>query len=276
MIYEIYNGPSILHPEVPILGLLSNVDRPSENSKTGNQVQLWILLRDQSPVEGVKTKADVAICGTCPLRGSICYVNHAFGTANVWRSWKRGNVTLGFPPRYKTRFRSLRLGAYGDPAALPIELLTTLVTRFRTWTGFTHLWRDAHPDLRALCMASVETPALAEEANLMGWRSFRIRTSTDETRFKDEALCAHEATHKEITCENCGACNGNQKTFTGNIVTTVHGLPHKIVKFHNLIRQPSQPTRQASYDERTEYDRRRVLHRPEALSQSGAIDPVFP
>ena len=272
MIYEIYQGPSVLQPDVTILGLLSNVDRPSENKKTGNQVQLWIMLRDMHPVEGIKTQSDTAICGTCPLRGDVCYVNPTFAPARVWRSWNQGNVTLGFPPRFKTRFRSLRLGAYGDPAALPIELLKTLVARFRTWTGFTHLWKDAHPDLSALCMASTETAALAEEANLLGWRTFRIRSTSDDARFKDEALCVYEATGNEVTCENCGACNGNQKTFTGNIVTTVHGLPHKIVKFHRL----TQPTPQGIYDRAPEHDRRRVLHRPETLSQSGAVTAVFP
>jgi len=64
----------------PLVAVVTNLDLPSKNRKTGDMAQLYILRSDMRPVEAVTTGADSATCGNCPLRpsqtdGVKCYVN---------------------------------------------------------------------------------------------------------------------------------------------------------------------------------------------------------
>jgi hypothetical protein len=240
MNYVLYEGPSAINTE-PIVAILTGVDRPSQNTKTGNQAQLWVFCANTPPIEAVKDETDVAICGTCPLRKVVCYVNLAHGPQNIWKSWKANPkaFTTGFPPAAQTKRRSIRLTAYGDPGALPIEVIEKCVARFKSHTGYSHLWRE-HPHLQKYIMASVETPELAAEAQALGFRTFRIRGSTEEPRLKGEALCPFESAN--LQCVDCRACNGKTGPFTSNIVVTVHGVGGKIQKFHALTSTAPEKT----------------------------------
>lgn len=81
----VHEGPSPVDGS-PIVGILTGVTSPSANRKTGRMAQLWILPADATPLDAMRTGADAAICGSCPLRGTIgtdgkrrvgraCYVN---------------------------------------------------------------------------------------------------------------------------------------------------------------------------------------------------------
>ncbi len=231
MNYVIFDGPSAINGE-PIVAIMTGVDRPSANEKTGPQVQVWVFRADVPPIQAAKEKTDDAVCGTCPLRAGVCYVNLAHGPQNIWKSWKANpcNFTQGFPPTAQTKRRSVRLTAYGDPGALPLELLEQCVKQFQSFTGYTHLWKE-QPHLQKFVMASVESPELAAEAQALGFRTYRIRNA-GEPRLKGEALCPFEAAN--LQCIDCRACNGKTGAFHSNIVSTVHGIQVKVKKFRQL------------------------------------------
>lgn len=119
----LFEGSSVLDGQPIVVIATLN----SRNSKTGDMVQTWILRSDINPVEASKTKQDASICGGCPHRhslGGACYVNIGQAPLAVWKAYKRGaypHVLEGDNEKYlKGRF--IRLGSYGDPAAVPVSI----------------------------------------------------------------------------------------------------------------------------------------------------------
>lgn len=199
----------------PIVAVLSGLGRRSHNPKTGDMVQLWILAADMAPHVATRTGADEAICGSCPRRPAVaksngltpCYIaRRAFqAPRSVWQSTKLRGPNL---PRALSRLRgrALRFGAYGDPAALPADLVAKLAEAAGSWTGYTHSWRD-RPDLAAWLMASADSTTDAAEAEASGWRYFRADEDRDAAPSADEVQCPAAA--GRATCATCGLCRGN-------------------------------------------------------------------
>lgn len=96
----------------------------------------------------------------------------------------------------------LRLGAYGDPAALPEKVIKSLTKASGKWTGYTH--QHNHTWLQPYCMASVETTLDAMRLQKLGWRTFRQGTNV----LKNEVTCPH-VTHK-VQCIDCKLCDGHK------------------------------------------------------------------
>ena len=93
--YLLYDGPSRLD-RAPIIVLATGIDTPSKNQKTGPMVQTYILRKDISPSEAVRSGADYSICGNCIHRGGhdrkrSCYVEVHKGPTSVWRSFAKKN-----------------------------------------------------------------------------------------------------------------------------------------------------------------------------------------
>lgn len=220
MSYILYEGESLVDKK-PIVVIMTGVDSPSQNSKTGAMAQTYILRSDISPVEAVKTKEDISVCGECPHRGTTCYVNVTQGPTSVWNAYKRGKykpinlIKAGYN-------RSIRLGAYGDPN-VPIEVWDKLLSKARMWTGYTHQPLQA-PGLMKYVQASADTPEEALHYQSLGWKTFRVKVA-GEPLLKGEVLCPNTATGMQ--CSQCGLCNGVQK----NVAIDVHGLKHKIDKY---------------------------------------------
>lgn len=224
MTHLIYEGPSQIDG-APIVVLATGIDTPSTNIKTGPMLQTYILRSDVRPVEALKTKQDSSICGDCPHRGRACYVNVGQAPTAVYDAYKRGNAK-----RESLRFlglnRHVRLGSYGDPCAVPTNVWNDLTKKSVGRTGYTHGWRNS-PDLKNLCMASVDNEAEAVEAQALGWRTFRVKDSA-VPKLKCEAVCpASEESGKKMQCFQCLACSGKQS----NIVINVHGAKWKQAAF---------------------------------------------
>ena len=216
----IWRGPSRLTGE-PIAVVLSGLQR-STNRKTGNAVQVYILVDRAQPNLAAKDGRDAAICGDCPRRrtperGTTCYVNTAF-MGGLAQAMHRPPITVA-EALDACRGRFVRLGAYGDPAAAPLYLWWSLCEVASGWTGYTHQWRS-QPAYRHFCMASVESPGERQEAKRLGWRTFRIRRPATEPLFSrdpdplrqsygGEVVCpASEEAGKRTTCERCLLCSG--------------------------------------------------------------------
>ena len=217
----------------------------SSNRKTGDLIQTWILRQDIHPVEASQSGEDYSICGNCPHRGTpgivkgkptaigrSCYVILAFGVSQVWQAYKRGNYPVATPDMLKRlcRGKIIRIGAYGDPVAVPIEVWHNILQYGTGHTGYTHQWRNAEPTYAELCMASVDSPVEQIEANALGWKTFRVKLA-DQSINSDEMVCpaSKESTEQRIltgkpatiTCEQCKACRGNSAH--NNIVIDGHG-----------------------------------------------------
>lgn len=220
----VYRGRSQLDRK-PIVGILTGLKRPSDNVKTGPMAQLWILREDVAPHLAVKTGEDASVCGDCPLRRSVCYVTMHQAPLSVWKTYKEGGyfpATWSSAVQHIVKQRAVRLGAYGDPVALPFALVETIALYARRYTGYTHQWRrKGAQKYRRYLMASVETEEGLNKARGMGWRTFRVRGPEDEI-MPGEIDCPHY-THG-VTCIECGLCDGwgtsrNRK----DIVVEVHG-----------------------------------------------------
>jgi len=226
MVMVIYEGPSELNGK-PIVGIITGLVAPSSNIKTGPMAQLWILDATTAPHEAVKSGEDESVCGDCPARGKWCYVTTFQGPLSVWRTWKRGgyqglNLEL-------LRGVKLRLGAYGDPVAIPIAVIAEISGAVDSYTGYTHQWRRCDPGFQSFCMASVDTFEDGERAIRHGWRTFRASHDGDDRRLGKEISCpASEEAGNKLTCFDCGACDGRRRPRTkSNIVINVHGAKTK-------------------------------------------------
>lgn len=221
----VYEGPSVLNG-APIVAIITGLVVKSKNTKTGPMSQLWILDATEEPHKAVKTGADESVCGDCPARGKWCYVATFQGPLSIYRTWKRGGY-----PKYRLDGLEgvvLRFGAYGDPAAVPIETIREIGRKVRRFTGYTHAWKYCDSEFRHFCMASVDTLSDQKEAARRGWRTFRV-SSPSEPKLKGEAVCpASEESGRKITCYDCGACDGHRRpTVKSNIVIHVHGSKTK-------------------------------------------------
>lgn len=129
----------------------------------------------------------------------------------------------------------VRIGSYGDPAVVSVDLWADLVERATGFTGYTHLWRNCDKRLQKFCMASVETPAQFAEARADGWTPFFVAPDQEISwlleNYDDLLLCP--ATNTEltarlasrgrgpITCDGCLMCGSRMGKA---IVEKAHGL----------------------------------------------------
>ena len=175
--YVLYKGPSRIDGETIVVILTLQ----STNIKTGNMAQLWIMREDTPPHIAKKQGKDVSICGDCPIKDN-CYVVLFQGPLSVYNAYKRGTYenlwempnALEYALRIDLlKFLSIRFGAYGDPAALPLWLINAITQNCKDFTGYTHSWKR-FPGLSKYFMASVESIALKDKAKNLGFRTFRV------------------------------------------------------------------------------------------------------
>ncbi len=227
----IYEGPSVLNGE-PIVALVNGLTRPSENRGMGPMLQVYILPAGEPPNQAVKSGADAAVCGDCtlrPLNAGVCYVITWQGPARVYKSWIAGNLEPN-PWALMSPAIPVRLGAWGDPAALPDEVLERFLP-FKT-TGYTHQWKR-YPDRMALkrtCMASVETLQEALSARELGYRYFRTRR-VEESSMAEEVDCPKA--YGKAQCYSCRLCSGSESAGK-SISIEVHGSAAKISNYVKL------------------------------------------
>lgn len=218
----VYEGPSLIDGS-DIVAVATGLVRPSENTKTGPMVQVWFLLRSVHPVDGSHSGEDYGICGQCPLRGAgdgalrTCYVRLDAAPRVVWENYRDGKypvVSLHEAEKIMAH-REVRIGAYGEPTAAPIEVSWALTKRARMWTGYTHRWDELSRSGRAgrwpdLLMASVERRDDSERAKRLGWRPF-LALPDDEPLPEGSFLCPAEREDNPLPCIRCGACSGTKK-----------------------------------------------------------------
>lgn len=228
----VWQGLSLIDGQSPILAIATGLSGRSTNPKTGPMAQLWILRADMNPLTAVKSQADSAICGDCGLRGLDgakrgCYVTVAHAPNNIFKTWERGRYATLQPSEVNALLRSnrigLRLGAYGDPAALPHGVIASLVNGLGHWTGYTHAWRN-RPDLAPFVMASADSVDDYEHARALGFRTFRTRLDSQALLPGEIACPASDEMNHRTTCDRCSLCDGSrQLDKRKSIAIIVHG-----------------------------------------------------
>ena len=224
--YIIYRGASMLDGAPIVVVALTN----STNAKTGNMVQTYILVDNGlSPVENARSLADVSICGDCKHRrgmGGACYVNLGQGARAVAAAIVAGNYPSDIlAAQNAAAGRMVRLGTYGDPAAVPANIWKTLLAKAGGRTGYTHQWQSgkASAEIMDLCMASADNAEERAAAKAAGFRTFRVRAANEE-KMPGEFLCpASEEAGRRKLCADCGACDGGLNSRRADPVIIVHG-----------------------------------------------------
>lgn len=272
----LWQGPSV-YDGSPIVVLATGDDVSSGNSKTGAMIQTWILRADMPPHAALALGADASVCGTCPHRPASpggrryrkvrsvdpttgaaryrrkvyypsgprsCYVVVAQAPLGVWRAWRRGSYSDATTPAARRALgggRMVRVGSYGDPAAVPAHVWRELLSGAAGWTGYTHGWRG-RPDLKRYLQASVDSEAEGAEARAAGWRTFRVgaapspgpalvdtftgRVSGPVGRNREILCPASEEAGKRTTCDRCRLCAGAGPGGRLASVASVYIPPH--------------------------------------------------
>ena len=251
--YVLYEGPSQFDGSsiVVILG------RPGTNAKTGSMWQTWILNASMKPSEAAALGLDASVCGDCPLRPFAvreakargekrvpCYVVLVQAPRAIFDGYQRGIYPRITPeqarkllaerivPRKRGRARhrhapygirqSVRLGSYGDPAAVPFEIWERLGVGTGEFSppGYTHGWLREGFDVRQLdyLMASID-PISADQAEALpeNARTYRVIRSGD-TLATNEIECPSK---RGVQCADCLLCAGSSKR-AKNIAILAH------------------------------------------------------
>lgn len=221
-----FNSPIDGSPCVAILTLNCS------NRKTGNMAQVWILRSDINPVEALNTGEDVSICGDCPHRKQAdgsrsCYVNVGQAPNSVYKAYKAGKYVkdpMCLESRKAVKGRSIRFGAYGDPAIIRPIIVDTLIKACKTHTGYTHQWRQSFADaFKGKFMASVDGANDYIDAMLSGWQTFSVVPKGYKP--SNIKLCPATVTNSKATCLTCSLCNGAKTS----VYVEAHGSGAKYV-----------------------------------------------
>lgn len=235
----IYEGPSLIDGG-PIVAILTIPGEPTKaNRKTGAMAQIWIMRSDMDPVTANRIGADTSICGACPLKGIArpdadrgqaegrgCYVVLIQRPLALYRALIEGRLDRIDPERAAEMVEgwAVRVGAYGDGAAVPGDLFERILARARTHTDYTHQLDSAGDARPARSMISVETLEAARSAWARGFRTFRTMLEAEQIDPAREILCpATLEGGQRTTCEECGLCAGLRSRSPKSIAAVIHG-----------------------------------------------------
>lgn len=221
----IYDGPSLYDGE-PIIVLA----HPDHNRKTGTMLSTWVLLRDRPPEDAGYDGGDSSICGSCRYRWDgerrRCYVRLHREPAMLWDKYRDGEYELATDFQRVNPLRMpVRIGSYGDPAAVPTSVWAALAATATRWTGYTHLWRwsGVDPELRHYCMASVDSLEERSEAQDRGWRTFLVLPEGEQGPERDILCPASKLAGRRTTCDCCRLCMGLGIGIDRSIWIPLHG-----------------------------------------------------
>jgi hypothetical protein len=188
-----------------VFSAVTGFTRPSANIKTGDMLQVTILSPSISPKDAKHSGGDSEYCGgennPCPMH-EVCYVLEFQMPEQVWRA-----VHADKPELIPTSPKAIRLGAYGDPAFLPLPLLAEL-TKGKNFTGYTNQWRyGIDTAYSQYCMASVTSLADRSKAKTLGYRTYRALRK-NEAPAKGEVMCPYYTSGGAVQCVDCRLCSG--------------------------------------------------------------------
>jgi hypothetical protein len=156
-------------------------------------------------------------------KGRTCYVLLGQGPTIVFKHFSKGGYATISGHEAIASFGAgamVRLGTYGDPAAVPSYVWESLTSQAKGFTGYSH--QSAMPQAQfnaKLMMQSVETLIDAQTAWQKGYRTFRVVKSYAEIDKANEVACPSA---RGVQCADCGLCKGNSIR-AKSVAIEVHG-----------------------------------------------------
>lgn len=204
--------------------IATGITRKTDNRKTGDMIQIWIILSDINPVASVASGLDAnTICQGCPFAsGNGCYVNVGQAPLAIWKAYKKGNYKQLDPSKYSSVFsgRKVRFGAYGNPTLIPLSMVKAIAKVSNGWTGYFHNWREMGikkaKDYNKFFMASTESEDSYKLSQTLGLRVFHAAVKQPESTVE----CLSDS--RGISCADCQLCQGWNKR-AKNIWINPHG-----------------------------------------------------
>jgi hypothetical protein len=250
----LYRGKSMLGGDDDIVVVAT---LHSDNRKTGNMIQVWILMADMDPYEAIRRNRNQGVCGKCFFQGTwnpetekyearVCYVNLGHAPLQIYRSYQQGRYPEYWPGDHDSLFlcRKIRWGAYGDPAAVPIPVIRRFL-RLCAFdrTGYSNqlFWIDRRraETLAQWFMCSCHTPAQLAEAERRGWRAFltvpdevldkRPRQRTPAWQKAIDCCIECPYTSHGVACVDCRLCNGYESS-AKSVFIGAHGAVGRNLK----------------------------------------------
>ena len=227
----IYRGPSQIDG-LPIVAIATYSDR---NTKTGKVLQTYIIRSDISPLDASKSGQDFSICGDCKFRGEVtsdpkrkqaknrtCYVNLGQGPTIVYKSFIRGVYPMASDHTSIVELgknRVVRLGSYGDPAAVPSHIWDELLSECVSHLAYSHQ-SGFRPDIT---MQSADTLEQAQAHWAKRARTFRVIDSLEDIDPINEILCpASKEAGRRVQCVKCQLCSGLTSNSKKSIAIVEH------------------------------------------------------
>lgn len=157
-----------------------------------------------------------------------CYVTTWQAPLSIYKAWKKGNYPTLTPKQAQKRlaYKVVRLGSYGDPVHVPLEVWNIMLKFTLGTTGYTHQWRNLeYIGYSKYLMASVDTSEEMFQANVLGYRTFRVRKKNEEVQ-PNEVGCLSDrnarGTKKLVPCVDCMMCSGLTSKVTKDISIIQH------------------------------------------------------
>ena len=222
----IYKGPSLIDGSpIVVIAIVK-----SSNRKTGDMVQTYILCDNGlDPMENSKLGNDFSICGNCKHRGEAltpahpdfgrykmakgrtCYVALFQGVLITRKHYKKGGYATAQGHDAIAALgagRMVRIGTYGDGAAVPDYIWDSLLSKAKGYTAYSHQSDTIDVD-PMIYMISADDETQARQAWQRGNRTFRVIQKTDELVKGSEILCpASKEAGRRATCDTCKLCAG--------------------------------------------------------------------
>lgn len=241
----LYKGPSLIDGSPVVVIALKG----STNRKTGGMIQTYVLADNGlTPLQNSKAGTDRAICGDCKHRGKAstaesghqaldrtCYVNLSHGPSAVWRAYKAGK----YPRLTNSQLKdfavgyTVRIGSYGDGAAIDPRIWSALLAGATGHTGYSHQHSIDFGQYKTM-MYSADSEQEAAQAHQKGYRTFRViplKTWQDQGKaalMQNEINCpASKEAGQRVQCNECKLCGGSNQVGK-NIAIVDHG-PRRLI-----------------------------------------------
>jgi len=112
---------------------------------------------------------------------------------------------------------------YGDPALIPLNIVSGIVDNCDGHTGYTHQWKHVAPEYMNFFQASCDSVSDLESATNLGYGSFTVLpVGMDKNELPYKTSRCPASINPNIQCITCGKCDGKNK-FARRVVIEAHG-----------------------------------------------------